>query len=63
MATSIHLGVVFPSVMIFFSLTFVFCMVLLGIKKRVMDYTKFFRATLEHEDEITVYIEELKKSA
>jgi hypothetical protein len=63
MATSIPLGIVFPSVILFFSLTFVFYMVLLSIKNRVMDYTKLFRATLEHEDEIKLYIEELKKSA
>ncbi len=63
MATSIPLGIVFPSVILFFSLTFVFYMVLLSIKNRVMDYTKLFRATLEHEDEIKLYIEELKKNA
>ena len=61
-AISIPLGVVFPSVILFFSLTFVFYMVLLGIKNRVMDYTKFFRASLEYEDKIKLYIEELKKS-
>ena len=63
MATSIPLGVVFPSVILFFSLTFVFYMVLLGIKNRVMEYTKLFRASLEYEDEIKLYIEELKKTA
>lgn len=52
------LGLVFPSVILFLSLTFVFYMVLLGIKNRVMDYTKFFRASLEYEDEIKLYIEE-----
>ena len=62
MAASIPLGVVFPSVILFFSLTFVFYMVLLGIKNRVIAYTKFFRASLEYEDEIKLYIEELKKS-
>lgn len=62
MATSIPLGVVFPSVILFFSLTFVFYMVLLGIKNRVIAYTKFFRSSLEYEDEIKLYIEELKKS-
>ena len=63
MAASIPLGVVFPSVIFFFSLTFVFYMVLLGIKNRVMDYTKLFKVSLEHEDEIKLYIEELKKTA
>ena len=63
MAASIPLGVVFPSVILFFSLTFVFYMVLLGIKNRVMDYTKLFKVSLEHEDEIKLYIEELKKTA
>ena len=63
MATSIPLGVVFPSVILFFSLTFVFYMVLLGINNRVMDYTKLFRASLEYEDDIKLYIEELKKTA
>ena len=58
MATSMPLGLVFPSVILFLSLTFVFYMVLLGIKNRVMDYTKFFRASLEYEDEIKLYIEE-----
>ena len=63
MATWIPLGVVFPSVILFLSLTFVFYMVLLGIKNRVMDYAKLFRASLEYEDEIKLYIEELKKTA
>jgi len=61
MAASIPLGVVFPSVILFFSLTFVFYMVLLGIKNQVIAYTKLFRASLEYEDEIKLYIEELKK--
>ena len=52
------LGLVFPSVILFLSLTFVFYMVLLGIKNRVTDYAKLFRASLEYEDEIKLYIEE-----
>ena len=56
------LGLLYPTAILFLSLTFVFYTALIYIKNKITEYYAAFKLASSHKNEILSYIEEIKKN-